>query len=122
MNGNNLFLDTNIVLYLLSGDKTLADLLYKKQLFISIITEMELLAYPKLKKSDEETLKKFIKECRVVTLNNDIKNEAIRLRKIYNIKLPDSIIAASAIYLDFPLISADKDFGSLKELSLLHYT
>ena len=38
MSGNQLFLDTNIVLYLLNGDETLADFLQEKQLYISIIT------------------------------------------------------------------------------------
>ena len=41
MNGNNLFLDTNIILYLLNGDQTLADLLDGKKLYISVITELE---------------------------------------------------------------------------------
>jgi len=45
MNGNKLFLDTNIVLYLLNGDETLAELLNEKQLYISVITELELLAF-----------------------------------------------------------------------------
>ena len=45
MNGNKLFLDTNIILYLLNGDETLAELLNQKQLYISVITELELLAY-----------------------------------------------------------------------------
>lgn len=42
MNGNNLLVDTNIVIYLLSGDKTIADLLDKKKIYISFITEIEL--------------------------------------------------------------------------------
>lgn len=45
MNGNNLFLDTNIVLYLLSGDKTVADILFEKTVFISFVTELELLGF-----------------------------------------------------------------------------
>ncbi len=45
MNGTNLLIDSNIILYLLGGDKTLADFLSEKQLFISIITEMELLSF-----------------------------------------------------------------------------
>ena len=47
MNGSKLFLDTNIILYLLNGDQTLAELLNGKQLYISVITELELLAYKK---------------------------------------------------------------------------
>jgi hypothetical protein len=36
MNGSKLVLDTNIVLYLLSGDKTLADFLQDKQGYVSV--------------------------------------------------------------------------------------
>lgn len=45
MNGNNLIVDTNIILYLLSGDQTVADFLNKKHVFVSFITELELLGY-----------------------------------------------------------------------------
>ena len=39
-------MDTNIVLYLLSGDKTLANFLQDKQGYVSVITELELIGYP----------------------------------------------------------------------------
>ena len=43
MNGNNILLDTNIVLYLLNGEETLIPLLEEKNLFLSFITQLELL-------------------------------------------------------------------------------
>ena len=58
---------------------------------------------------------------KLLTLNNPIKEETIQIRKKYNTKLPDSIIIASALYLDFPLITADNDFKKVEELSLIHY-
>jgi hypothetical protein len=42
MNGNNILLDTNIVLYLLGGEETLVPLLEDKNLFLSFITQLEL--------------------------------------------------------------------------------
>lgn len=44
MNGNKLLLDTNIIICLLDEDETLAEVLSNKQLYISVITEMELLS------------------------------------------------------------------------------
>jgi len=44
MIGNKLFVDTNILIYLLNGDKEITQILEGKQLVISIITELELLA------------------------------------------------------------------------------
>lgn len=37
MNGNNILVDTNIILYLLSGDQTVADFLNKKHVLLNII-------------------------------------------------------------------------------------
>ena len=45
MNGNSLLVDTNIILYLLGGDKTIIPILENKNLFISFISELELLSY-----------------------------------------------------------------------------
>lgn len=121
MNGNKLFLDTNIVLYFLNGDKTLGKLLNGKQLFISVITELELLAFKNITIDEEKIITAFIKDCKVISLNNPIKKETVRIRKFYSTKLPDSIIIASAIYLDLPLITADKEFEKIEELSLISY-
>ncbi len=121
MNGNSLFLDTNIILYLLNGDKTLAELLNNKQLYISVITELELLAYKGITAKEEKVIKEFVAQCKTITINNAVKQETIRIRKTYNTKLPDSIIIATALYLDFPLITSDIDFRKVEELTLIHY-
>ena len=121
MNGSKLFLDTNIILYLLNGDKTLAELLNKKQLYISVITELELLAYKGITTSEEEIINDFISQCKTISLNNAVKQETVRVRKAYNTKLPESIIIATALYLDLPLITSDIEFKKVNELTLIHY-
>ena len=121
MNGNKLFLDTNIILYLLNGDQTLAELLNEKQLYISVITELELLAYKGITAAEENIIKEFVWQCKTITINTAVKQETIRIRKAYNTKLPDSIIIATALYLDLPLITADTDFKKVEELTLIHY-
>lgn len=45
MSGNSVLLDTNIVLYLLSGDKVLSELLFDKKLYLSFINQLELLGF-----------------------------------------------------------------------------
>lgn len=121
MNGSKLFLDTNIILYLLNGDKTLAELLNGKQLYISVITELELLAFKGITKKEEKVIIDFVSNCKSINLNSDIKQKTIKIRKAYNIKLPDSIIIATALYLDLPLITSDVDFKKVDELTLIHY-
>ncbi|MFK7833276.1 MAG: hypothetical protein AB8B52_08370 [Winogradskyella sp.] len=46
-------MDTNILLYLLNGAETLAELLNEKQLFISVITELELLGFQGITQNQE---------------------------------------------------------------------
>jgi len=121
MNGNKLFLDTNIILYLLNGDETLAELLNQKQLYISVITELELLAYKEITIREEKVIEEFLAQCKIININSKIKLETIRIRKLFNTKLPDSIIIATALYLDLPLITSDIEFRKIDELTLIHY-
>ena len=110
MSSNSLFLDTNIILYLLNGDETLAELLDEKQLYISVITELELLAYKGITTEEDIIIKDFVSQCKTININSYIKQETIRIRKTFNMKLPDSIIIATAIYLDLPIITSDIEF------------
>jgi len=57
----------------------------------------------------------------VTPLDNRVKDTAIAIRKKYKLKLPDSIVAATAIAYDIPLITADKQFNAISELQLLLY-
>lgn len=109
MSGDSFLLDTNTVLYLLRGDEALALLLQDKQVFISLITEMELLSWQGLQ--DAASLKKVraaLSEFTIIGIENDIKERTIELRKKKKLKLPDAIILATAHYLNVPLITADK--------------
>ena len=60
MSGTRLFLDTNIILYVLDGDETLSKFLDGRQLYISFITELELLGYQGLTKSERKVIKEFV--------------------------------------------------------------
>jgi predicted nucleic acid-binding protein len=121
VSGNNFLLDTNIILYLLNGDETLADFLYQRNLYVSFITEMELLSYRKITEKEHASIQNFLQECIVVEMNNTIKETAIAIRKNSKIKLPDSIVAATAIYLKIPLISADNIFEKLPSFQFVKY-
>lgn len=96
MNGSNISLDSNIILYLLNGDRVLSDLLYQKKLYISFVSQLELLGYKGITHKDQVEVSKFIKECIVIDINEEIKREVISIRRTHKLKLPDSIILATA--------------------------
>ena len=110
MSGNSLLIDTNIALYLLNGDTTIAELLDGRDIHVSFITELELLGFQDLKEDDRSIIEELLSNCIIVDLNQAIKRITIDLKQKYKLKLPDAIIAATSIYMNLPLISADKDF------------
>lgn len=57
MNGNDFVLDTNIILYILSGDEVLAELLYNKRLYTSVVNEMELLSFSRISQDEHKQIK-----------------------------------------------------------------
>ena len=121
MNGNSILLDTNIVLYLLNGEETLIPLLEEKNLFLSFITQLELLGGKYLNADDILKIKQFIGECTVIDITPGIKDYTISLRQNYNIKLPDCIILATSLWLNMPLITADHDFTKIDIADLIYF-
>ena len=121
MSGSKLLLDTNIALYLLGGDEVLATVLDGKELYLSVISEMELLGYPSITVSESTKIKDFLREIEVIELTLSVKERTIELRQLYNLKLPDAIIAATAMQQNLPLISSDGIFTRITELHFVHY-
>lgn len=121
MNGNSIFIDTNIILYLLNGDDTIAELLRSKDIYVSVISELELLSYQGIKQRETTIIEDFLSHCIIVDLNPGIKKNTITLKRKHRIKLPDAIIAASAQYVNIPLLSADKGFDKIEGIQFILY-
>ena len=121
MNGNSVVLDTTIVLYLLNGDQILSKLLYRKKLYLSFISQLELLGYKGISAKQQLQVSKFIQECVVIDINEEIKTEAIQIRKQTKLKLPDTIVLATARFLSLPLITSDQDFKEIKSPEIIIY-
>jgi predicted nucleic acid-binding protein len=121
MIGYNLLLDSNIILYFLDGDRTLIPLLEEKNLYVSVITQLELLSFPDISPKESETIESFLKECIIFDLSSGIKEATIRLRRKYRLKLPDAIIASTAAYLSMPLVTADSSFKKIKDADIIFY-
>jgi len=121
MNGTEIFIDTNICIYLLNGDSVLAELLQDQNIYISVITEIELSAYHSDNPVALKILKTFLEVVTIIDLDEKVKINAIKIRKNRKIKLPDSIIAASALSHKLPIITADKGFKNIANIDLVFY-
>jgi predicted nucleic acid-binding protein len=82
----------------------------KTKKYISVITKIEIFSYSKLSPDDEEAIKYFLKEFRRIPLSVTVQKETIRVRRTLAQKLPDSIIAATAVIHKAKLISKDGHF------------
>lgn len=121
MNGNNILVDTNIFLSLLDGQDLAFQLTNNKSIFLSFITEIELLGFKKLTAKEERQIQNLLKDNIIIDINSQTKQIAIELRKKYALKIPDLIIAATSIYLDLPLVFADAAFKKINEINFIHY-
>jgi len=113
MSGIKFLLDTNIFIGLLKDYEPAIQLaeevgLELEKSAVSQITRMELLSYPKITNEDESIINSFLKECTILLLDEKIEMKATLLRRSGAFKLPDAIVAATAIVNDLRLLTLDK--------------
>lgn len=119
MSGIRILCDTNVLLYLLHNNEMVVDFLTNKEVYISAITELELFGKKDMSESERTIIEELVDSCFVFDLLAPIKNIVKSIKHKYKIKLPDAIIAATAIYLDLPLVTFDEDFKQIEELTLV---
>ncbi len=107
-------LDTNVALYLLSG--RLAEPLPQGDYGVSVITEMELLAWPSLTDEEEARVREFLGRVVVCELSSTIRERAVSLRRRYRLKLPDAIVCATAMVEGVELWTNDRGLARIPEL------
>jgi hypothetical protein len=117
--------DTNITVYYLqqqfsvSAEKFMDELLIEYQPAISVISEIELLCWKSQSEEDEVILRSFIQDAIVIELETSIKLKTAEIRKSTKLKLPDAIIAATAIEFDLILLTRNvSDFNKIPGLKI----
>jgi len=75
------------------------------------------LGFKRISENEADAFNSFISNSIILDLEEEVIIETIKLRKKYNIKLPDAIIAATCIVNDCSLITNNiKDFEQIIEL------
>jgi predicted nucleic acid-binding protein len=110
--------DTNIILYIIKGIPEVKPFL-DAEFAISEISEIELLGVKDIKEKELEWRKNIINDCFLLYFNQSLKETAIDLKQKYSIKIPDAIIAASAIHFKLPLLTADKRLFKINEAEII---
>ncbi|MBF0135939.1 MAG: PIN domain-containing protein [Magnetococcales bacterium] len=118
MSGIDWLLDTSMVIGLLKDYPHAVALAEEQELTldrtaISQITRMELLGFPGLTENEETAIQSFLNAGHVILLDAAIEQHAIRLRRAGLLKLPDAIIAATAIARRLRLLTLDRDLSKV---------
>lgn len=93
--------------------------LVDEQPILSVISPIELLGF-NAPKDDADLLRDFVAESLVIDLNEEVILRTIALRKSRKIKLPDAIIAATALVNNLTLLTHNtKDFITVTGLTIM---
>lgn len=127
MIGNNFLLDTNIIIKIFEGNKSIADKLNKlPQIYLSSVVLGELFIGINRVDNKEKHLKKlndFLKICTILKVDkNTARNYgeiiAVLYKKGNPIPTNDVWIAATALQHNLTLITADKHFNFIENISI----
>ena len=87
----------------------------------SSITKIEVLGYPGLKGNEEHSLRSFMGCFNEVPVTPDIVEQAITLRQGHKMRIPDAIIAGSALVMKAVLVTRNSDdFKGIAKLQVIN--
>ena len=109
-----ILLDSNVILYFLAGK--LAAALPTTGVAISCISQIELFSYPSLSPEEEKSLHTFFSSTEFVGVDQAVTTQAAAIRRLTKLKVPDSIVAATAITREYELWTHDKQFSTVPGL------
>ena len=118
--------DTNTIIDLVVGRLPVASSSWLEQqleqqaVAISVITRIELLTKTE-PAAEYATMQTFVQSVAVLPLDEPVTQQTIRLRQQHRVKLPDAIIAATALAHGIPLLTRNgRDFQTLAGLVVLN--
>lgn len=118
-------LDTNVIIYYLDEDPAVVSVLepilaQDIAVFVSVVTELELLSHPGLTEDDMAEIAQVLTSMVVFPLESRLAQLAGALRRQYRLKTPDSIVAATALLTRTTLVTRNiRDFQDVEALALL---
>ena len=116
MTAERLLVDTNVLVYHLGGRPDATRILQDVEVHISFVTEIELQSKATLTAGDLASIQVALANYRISDINPAIKQLSAALRRRHGLKLADAIVAATALHLNLPLLTADGGFERLKDM------
>jgi predicted nucleic acid-binding protein len=123
--GQGYILDSNVIIGYLAGKIPSSGMVIVSEIVgnipnISVISQIEVLRFNDTPEN-EAVLEEFINMSKIYPLSNNVVERTIKLCKQIKIKLPDAIIAATALSEGFTLVTRNiSDFTKIPDLILLN--
>jgi hypothetical protein len=116
--GNRYLLDTNYILGLLKSSPRVQEDAVSRGLLIeqcaySVITRIELLGFPGISEGESRLINQKLQQLTFLPLAEFVEKRTIRLRQTRRIKLPDAIIAATALEHGLELLTFDQKLAAV---------
>jgi len=122
--GMNMLVDSNVIIDYLSNriaekSANQLDIYFNSNFSVSIISKIEVLGF-KTQEYELKQLESFIQLSSIVYIDEAVADKTIEIRRMKRIKLPDAIIAATALVLNCILLSHNStDFNKIEGLQVL---
>ena len=125
MSSRRILLDTNAIVALLQGNSRVLQLTQDADwVGVSIISHLEFLCFAGLSADDIRCFEEFLRKVDLIGLEphqQELLRLVIQLRQASRLKLPDAIIAATAITHHAHLVSADAQLRGIPQLQLISF-
>ena len=113
MSGIKYLLDTNFILGLLKATPEVLAIVTERDLLASncaysAVTRMELLGYHNITSAEERLISDRLSKFTYLSISSEVEDLAIALRRTRKLKLPDALIAATAIHYSLELLTLDQ--------------
>jgi predicted nucleic acid-binding protein len=111
--------DSNILIYAAKSEyPLLKELLEQDDIAISELSRIEVMGSRHLTNEAEDFFNAVFSVVTIFPISSNVIDTAIEIRRLHNIKTPDSIIAATALLYCTELITRDDGFNRIPELRL----
>lgn len=117
-------IDTNVVIDYLGQKMPLSGMNFMNTIIdaipnVSVVTKIEVLGFNTPDKH-YQLLTQFMEDATVLDLSNNVVDTCIEIRKTHKTKLPDAIIAATALVYDLVVVSRNvADFKNIKGIQVI---
>ncbi len=109
-------LDSNIVIYSAIEEYAfLREIFKEKNIFVSDITRLEVLGFHHITSEQQNYFNSVFSVVNIIPISSEIIDNAIKMRRNYNLSVGDSIIASTVNVLDLVLYTNNEDdFRNIK--------